>query len=387
MDCTYEELAGKGVDVHRLHAQLVSLDVSRKNEHQEFIDNHLMKVNEGITFTSLWAKLSNYCDFLNFDLLEPAINKFGSKDLNHKTESYKHDLQSFRKATRLCDFISCWPLRGQTLATELRGLVAKVGHHHENCTLEDLNRLEEVITHKFFLPKFALRLRKITESGNTIIWLTPVPFVKCLWEAIESTSSEFFMEQNIITIAIDGQECYPSPTRKPLAYLKGEQFTTRGMTEPWQSEKLSVVIVPENLNPFVPGTGEEETPLKEMHTMTPEEETFQEMPLEELAQMPRLPTHQGGIKETSAMQHTVEEQVEYFENKFGSLSHQACQEVSRKMEPFDFLCRVTYLPVSARSLHGSFIENSLSNIQPLMTYVKIWATLNLYWNFLNYEFL
>ena len=52
-----------------------------------------------------------------------------------------------------------------------------------------------------------------------------------------------------------------------------------------------------------------------------------------------------------------------------------------------FLSRVTYLPVSARTLHRSFIRKELMKIPPPVTYGKIWATLNTYWDFLNYGFL
>ena len=83
----------------------------------------------------------------------------------------------------------------------------------------------------------------------------------------------------------------------------------------------------------------------------------------------------------------MEHQVEGFEEKFGSLIHKAYQEVNKQMEPPEFLSRITYLPVSARTLHRSFIKKDLTNIPPPVTYEKIWATLNTYWDFLNYGFL
>ena len=219
IDCTYDVLIEKGIDVHHLHARLISLDVSRKHEHQEFINNYLMNVDQETTFNNLWARLSSYWNFLNFDLLEHVINKFGSEDLKQKMKSYKHELQSFRKATRLCDFISCWPVQGETPPeTELREFLAKMKHDWDNCTLEDLESLKGVITRKFFLPKFALRLREIKEGCITIIWLIPAPFVKGLNEAIESTSSQFFVEHKVEAIVIDGQECYPSPKVKHSGY-------------------------------------------------------------------------------------------------------------------------------------------------------------------------
>ena len=43
--------------------------------------------------------------------------------------------------------------------------------------------------------------------------------------------------------------------------------------------------------------------------------------------------------------------------------------------------------MSDRPLHRSFIENKLTNIQPPVTFEKIWSILNLYWDFLNYGLL
>ena len=59
------------------------------------------------------------------------------------------------------------------------------------------------------------------EGCITIIWFIPVPFVKALQEAIETTSNEFFMEQNIETVIVDVKVCYPSPARKTFHYPKG----------------------------------------------------------------------------------------------------------------------------------------------------------------------
>ena len=267
--CTHIALVDNGINVDKLHGWLVALDVSRKIEHQEFIDNHLMNIHQDTTFSNLWAKLGKYWDFLNFDLLEHVINKFGSEDLKHKMKSYEQDLQSFRKSTRLCDFIHCWPVRGQTPPeTELREFIMKVGHQWDSCTLEDLESLKGVITRKFFLPEFTLRLKKLMEGSITITWLVPVPFVKRLQEAIECTSSEFFMEQKIETITIDGRECYP---RNPVEYSE-EQLTSKPEPEIQQRADPSVGVVSEKLHSFKSRASEEQAAPKETHSMSLAEE-------------------------------------------------------------------------------------------------------------------
>jgi len=89
----------------------------------------------------------------------------------------------------------------------------------------------------------------------------------------------------------------------------------------------------------------------------------------------------------SAGSYDVEGQVKYFDDKFATLAEKAYQEVSRQMEPSTFLARVTYLPVSSRLQHRSFIKKYLTNIQNPITFEKIWSILNLYWDFLNYGLL
>ena len=207
--CTYETLADKRIEADRFHAYLMALDLSRSKEHREFINN-LFK--PGTTFHNLWGKLCGYWNFLNFNLLEHVVGKFGSEDLKHKMESYVRDLQSFRKATRLCDFIDCWPVLGETPPkSDLRKFVVKMKHDWDRCTLEDLETLKGVITHKFFLPDFALQLKKIETGSIIVTWFLPAPFVKTLQEAVRNTACDFFVEHKIEAVTIDGQDCYPTP--------------------------------------------------------------------------------------------------------------------------------------------------------------------------------
>ena len=91
--------------------------------------------------------------------------------------------------------------------TELREFVAKMKRDWDNCTLEDLDKLNGAITRKFFLPEFALLL-KIKKGCVEVICLLPELFLKALQETITSSkkSSDFFKEHKIETIFIDGQE-------------------------------------------------------------------------------------------------------------------------------------------------------------------------------------
>jgi len=225
---------------------------------------------------------------MNFDLLEHVVRRFAIEDLKQNMKSYEHDLQSFRKTTRLCDFIDCWPVRGEpSLGTQLdlKEFIAKMKHDWDSCTLEDLEKLKGVITHKFFLPEFALQLRKIKEGCITITWPIPVPFMKALQEAIETTSSEFFMEYKIETITIDGKDCYPSPTGKPVDFPK-VQYTSQRIAQSWQTEIPPLGMLSEKLHSFKASMSGEELLLKETHRMRLAEEIIPTMVPSEKIQHP-----------------------------------------------------------------------------------------------------
>ena len=254
VDFVYRALLRKNTEdnVRYFRSSFLSLDVSRKHEHHNFIHEQLMKMDKEATFDEIWEKLTDYWNFLNFDLLDYIVDKFDIDHLKQKMDSYEHDLQSFRKATRLCDFIYCWPVQGETPPeTELREFVAKMKHDWDNCTLEDLESLKGVITRKFFLPEFALLLKQIKEGCVVITWLIPTPFVKALQEAIKTTNSEFFIEHKIETITIDGQDCYPS-LEQNLSYLQEPSFTHSQVS-------ITPPMPTETFHPIKPVTSEEET--------------------------------------------------------------------------------------------------------------------------------
>ena len=145
-----------------------------KYEYQEFIHEHVMQIDTETTLDELWMRLSSYWNFLNFDLLEHVISNFDSEDLKHKMESYKHDLQSFRNSTRLCDFIDYWPASKEPFpAMDFKRLSVALDWDWNSCTLEDLDRLEGSLTSTLNMPKFAFLLKDIKHEGRItfITWL------------------------------------------------------------------------------------------------------------------------------------------------------------------------------------------------------------------------
>ena len=165
---------------------LISMNTFGTYEYEEFIDGHLMKMDKETTFHNLWVRLSDCWNFLNFNLLKHVITIFGSEDLKHKMESYEHDLQSFQKAARVCDFIDSWP-GGKQLPpeAEFKNLFVELKCDWDTFTLEDFQMIKKEISKILKLPEFSLGLIKIvqTEPGCRITWLMYVKVSE--WPMIE----------------------------------------------------------------------------------------------------------------------------------------------------------------------------------------------------------
>ena len=150
-----------------------------KYEHRQFF----LQMNKETTLDDLWTRLNSIWNFLKFDLLELVISYLDIEDLRRKMESYKHDLQLFRKSTRFCDFTECWPVRREPFPEmDFQRLSVAVNWDWNSFTLEQLYGLEGSLASALNLPKFAFLLEDIKPNLDSIviIWLVPASFVNAL---------------------------------------------------------------------------------------------------------------------------------------------------------------------------------------------------------------
>ena len=214
----------KKVDFEMFTAHLANLSIEHIEVHKEFFDNIYSDITKDSTISKVRMRLSTYWNFLNYPLLEKVLIKFGDEELKTDMEDYKKELKVFRCRTRLCDFANYSITINENLSEQnLKKLTIKLHQRWETFTLEDLEKLTEKVTQKFFLPSFTMSLSKMELEQTCIIvtWAVPAMIAVSLKENIENSDmGEFRKEHGIMAISIDGQECKYSPVQKYSAYLK-----------------------------------------------------------------------------------------------------------------------------------------------------------------------
>ena len=235
------EVNGK-MELHIFLSRVTYLPVSDRTQHRSFIEKKLTNIPPPVTFENVWSTMNLYWDFLNYGLLEHVINQCGSEDLKEQMQDYVDQLSTFKKTTRLCDFIESWPCRDDGPPEDLlKKLVVKMKNEWSQCTLQDVESFKKALVHKFFLPEFDILLQKAERGCVCVTWLTSPSIATLLQQNLANIETEFFKKHGIDAVTIDGQDVYLTPVKKYSTYLRNLYNSEQrpvGIGPPTPAEKL-----------------------------------------------------------------------------------------------------------------------------------------------------
>ena len=216
----YQEVNGKTKPDDFLSC-VTCLPVPDRTQHRSFVEKKLTNIPPPVTFAKIWTILNLYWDFLNYGLLQHVISNFGSEDLKQQMQDYVDELSTFKKKTRLCDFIESWPCRDDGPPEDrLKKVVIKMKHEWSQCTLQDVESFKKALVHKFFLPEFDILLQKAERGCVCVTWLTSPSIATLLQQNLANIETEFFKKHGIDAVTIDGQDVYLTPVKKYSGYLR-----------------------------------------------------------------------------------------------------------------------------------------------------------------------
>ena len=239
-DDVYESVKTQPVDTFKI--RLTSVDVNGQEHHMDYIKEIIDKKT---TIAEMWIELNSYWNFLNYEMLQHVLTKFRNDALQERMDQYTTKIREFFKATRLCDFVKCWPVRGTTPPVDhLRKFIeVKCQRDWNKCTLKDLDCLKGSLARKLFLPNFSIILEDFSEGCVRIQFSVFPSLVAHLQADIQNTDLKEFVDMDIETITVDGVVCYEAPLLQYTAHLK-QLYTSRSPLHTLTDSK------PKHLLPF-----------------------------------------------------------------------------------------------------------------------------------------
>ena len=239
-DDVYESVKTQPVDTFKV--RLTSFTVNDKTHHMDYIKEIIDKKE---TISDIWVELNYYLNFLNHEILRHILNKFKNRALQTRMDEYTEKIKCFFKHTRLCDFVKCWPIRGEEPPVDRLQKFIEVRSPKDwnSCTLEDLDHLKGSLATKLLLPKFILILEKASEGSLAVTFSIPPSIVAQLQADIKNIELKAFVDMDIESITVDGVACYEAPLLQYTTHLK-QLYTSRSPLQPLTDSK------PKHLLPF-----------------------------------------------------------------------------------------------------------------------------------------
>ena len=235
----YKLIRNEPVDV--FVAGLLAMDVNGQEHHVPFL-KEITKGKDSVL--DIWSELSPYLNFLNYEILQHILFNFSDDSLQRDMDEYASMMEDFFQETRLCDFLECWPIKGEAPPVEeLSNFVVKHKKDWDTCTLHDLDILEKSLARKLFLPTFAVLLRDASPGCVSVTFSVPASLVPQLESAVRETQLREFVEMEIESITVDGVVCYEAPLLQYTTLLK-QLYTSRSHLQPLSDSK------PKPLLPF-----------------------------------------------------------------------------------------------------------------------------------------
>ena len=170
--------------------------------------------NKCVVTSNAFLPFSPLFVFIDYDLLNHMIVKFGSVELINEMALYIEDIRLFMKETKVGDLIDHW---GGCEVSDLNyaKLKAKFRDDPMTYTLERLNKFRRRICSQVRLSEFIFCLIAL-ESAESFFatWIIPAVIIPELSESIKQLNKDFFEEEHIILLFVDQKQLYPSVISK-----------------------------------------------------------------------------------------------------------------------------------------------------------------------------
>ena len=215
-DCLHEhlvnELSKGGISVDQVLRALTRLPFTFRKEYESTIQSMLYEsVTEKIVH-NLFYHLNPLFTFIDYELLQHLVSKFGSQALKQSMVSYIAEVQLFKKVTTIGELIDCWPgLEVPVPPIDYTILRAKFADDPKSYTLEKLDSFRNRFYNKLRRSEFvAVSILMLVQPSNSFItvWFIPTVAVQELLVAFCRMDIAFLQSEQILELSLGQRMLY-----------------------------------------------------------------------------------------------------------------------------------------------------------------------------------
>ena len=215
-DCLHErlvnELSEGGTSVDKVLRILTKLPFTFRKEYESAIQSMLPELEEKEVIRKFFYRLNPLFTFIDYELLQHLVTKFGSLGLKQEMTSYTEKVQLFKKVTTISELIDCWPgLKVPQIDHTI--LRAKFDDDPKSYTLERLDSFRNRFYNELRRSEFvAVSILMSLEAANSFfaVWFIPTVAIQELLVAFRYMDEKFLQTEQILELSLGEQTLYQS---------------------------------------------------------------------------------------------------------------------------------------------------------------------------------
>ena len=199
--------ANAGISVDDFLQALTLLPLSLRREYEKSIQDKLSTLERIPTISGMFLRLNPLFSFIDYDLLEHLIRKFGSQNLQQGATSYATNIEVFMRQTTVAQLMDCWPGL-EELPANFSQIRVKFNNNPAQYTLKRLNKFRKKFCSHIRLSHFILLLIRVEPGSFYAIWHIPSVLIPDLMKSANQIGDGFYHYEHVLSLSIDGVLIY-----------------------------------------------------------------------------------------------------------------------------------------------------------------------------------
>ena len=167
-DDVRECIKKKKLPVAEVLEALTSLETDDDNYHKVFLQRNIPVLFTAVDHDQLFKHMNTHWNYLDPSLLNHLVTDLDLEEVKGRIESYKSDLQQFRRSTSLAAFCQTQPGRKLAVSRGLRKMIAKYKwpKNRSLLTLEVVEQFRQDCAAHYSLRECAMMVQKEFSSSQ-----------------------------------------------------------------------------------------------------------------------------------------------------------------------------------------------------------------------------
>ena len=185
--------------LRKFRCHLLALPVAKKAIHVKFFRESEDDLLQARTIEKIFAILSRYWSYFNYEILLHIINSFCRGTLQVRMQTYCKMLREFEMSTAIDIYVCVMP-PDKELEDAFSKMVLKIDKPASKCTLYDIRKLNEAITEGSSLCSHSVYVSSVTT--NCVVVVVRFPSSAAGW-VMAAMTPDFMHTHHLIEVTMD----------------------------------------------------------------------------------------------------------------------------------------------------------------------------------------